>query len=88
MTLFSFPPRWYYDVLAALDYFQGCRAERDNRLQDAIDLLKAKRNPDGTWNLRNRHPGKTFFEMEDVGKPSKWNTLRALRVLKWWGAAR
>lgn len=83
MTLFSFPPRWHYDVLAALDYFQDCRAGKDERLRDAIDLLKEKCNPDGRWNLQNRHAGKTFFEMEDVGQPSKWNTLRALRILKW-----
>ncbi|MGD0707046.1 MAG: hypothetical protein ABSA51_01185 [Anaerolineaceae bacterium] len=87
MTLFSFPPRWFYDVLVSLDYFQECRAERDDRLQDAINLLMSKRNSDGTWDLQNRHPGKTFFEMEEVGKPSRWNTLRALRVLKWWIAA-
>ena len=49
--------------------------------------MKARQNPDGTWDLQNRHPGKTFFEMEAVGKPSRWNTLRALRVLKWWDAA-
>jgi hypothetical protein len=84
MLLFSFPPRWHYDVLTALDHFRECRAERDDRLQDAIDLLKTKQNPDETWNLQHKHPGKTFFEMEAVGKSSRWNTLRALRVLKWW----
>lgn len=84
ITLFSFPPRWHYDVLVALDYFQDCRAEGDARLGDAIALLNAKQGRDGTWKLQNRHPGKTFFEMEAVGKPSRWNTLRALRVLKWW----
>lgn len=86
ITLLSFPPRWHYDILFALDYFQGCRAERDVRLLDAIRVLEKKRNPDGTWNLQNRHAGKTFFEMEQVAKPSRWNTLRALRVLKWWNA--
>lgn len=84
MTLFSFPPRWFYDVLAALDYFQACRAERDSRFQDAIALLRAKQSRDGTWKLQNRHAGKIFFEMETVGQPSRWNTLRALRVLRWW----
>jgi squalene cyclase len=85
MTRFSFPPRWHYDVLVALDYFQDCRAEKDRRLNDAIELVKSKRRKDGRWNLQNRHPGKTYFEMEEVGQPSRWNTLRALRVLKWWG---
>ena len=84
LTRFSFPPRWHYDVLVALDYFQDCRAEKDARLNDAIELLKSKRRKDGRWNLQNRHPGKTYFEMEVVGQPSRWNTLRALRVLKWW----
>jgi hypothetical protein len=84
MLLFSFPPRWHYDVLTALDYFQACRAKKDERLRDAIDLLRRKQRRAGTWDLQNRHAGKTFFEMEVVGKPSRWNTLRALRVLKWW----
>ena len=84
VTLFSFPPRWHYDLLAALDYFRDCRSMEDKRLQEAITLLRSKQNPDGSWNLQNRHSGKTFFEMEAVGKPSRWNTLRALRVLKEW----
>jgi hypothetical protein len=83
-TRFSFPPRWHYDVLVALDYFQDCDADKDERLNDAIELVKSKRKKDGRWNLQNRHPGKTYFEMEEVGQPSRWNTLRALRVLKWW----
>jgi len=84
IMLFSFPPRWHYDVLVALDYFRDCQTGGDERMHEAIDLVKAKRNPDGTWNLQNRHAGKTFFEMEQVGMPSRWNTLRALRILKWW----
>ncbi len=83
-TRFSFPPRWHYDVLRALDYFQECQAEQDDRLRDAIELLIKKRKSDGRWVLQNRHPGKTYFEMEKVGEPSRWNTLRALRILKWW----
>jgi len=83
-TRFSFPPRWHYDILRALDYFQECNAIQDERLTDAIDVLKKKRKKDGRWILQNRHPGRTYFEMEQVGKSSRWNTLRALRVLKWW----
>jgi len=79
-TMFSFPPRWYYDILRALDYFQAVSAPRDPRLQDAID----SRRRDGTWLLQNVHKGKTYFELEPAGQPSRWNTLRALRVLKWW----
>jgi hypothetical protein len=81
---FSFPPRWHFDILAGLDYFHECGCKKDNRLEDAIGVLRSKQQPDGTWLLQNRHPGKTFFEMEEVGKPSRWNTLRAFRVLKWW----
>jgi len=74
---------WHYDLLAGLDYCREVQL-RDPRLADAISVLEAKANADGTWSLRNRHPGATFFEMERVGEPSRWNTLRALRVLDWW----
>ena len=84
MARFSLPPRWHCDVLAVLDHLQACGAYPDGRAADAIALIRAKRNPDGRWNLQNRHPGKTYFEMEEVGQPSRWNTLRALRVLRWW----
>ena len=85
-TLFSFPPRWKYDVLTALDYFQACSTPHDPRMKDAIKLLKEKRHKNGSWNLQNQHVGKSFFEMEEVGSPSRWNTLRAMRVLNWWKA--
>jgi len=85
-TRFSFPPRWHYDVLRALDYFQDAGAARDATLAEAIDIVRKRRRPDGRWILQNRYPGRTFFEMEQVGQPSRWNTLRALRVLKWWGS--
>jgi len=88
MTLFSFPPRWRYDVLRALDFLQFIRwPAGDPRLKDAVGLLKKKRRKDGTWPLQNRHKGRLFFKMEEVGKPSRWNTLRALRVLSWYSEA-
>jgi hypothetical protein len=83
-TTFSFPPYWFYDVLTAMDYFQSYRQNKDTRIQAGIDLLKRKQKKDGTWILGARHPGKTHFEMEKPGGPSRWNTLRALRVLDWW----
>jgi hypothetical protein len=83
MTRFSFPARWHYDVLRGLDYFRECGADWDERLTEAIQLVEKRRTRDGRWLLQNRYPGKTFFEMEEVGKPSRWNTLRALRVLRW-----
>jgi hypothetical protein len=83
--LFSFPPRWYYDVLRALDHLRVATLP-DGRAAEAVELLRGKRRKDGTWNLQNRHAGETHFEMEKAGQPSRWNTLRALRVLRWWGA--
>jgi hypothetical protein len=85
-TRFSFPPRWHYDILRTLDYFRDCNAERDDRLQEAIEIVRKRRQPDGRWLLQNRYPGAVFFEMEKVGTPSRWNTLRALRVLEWWNS--
>jgi hypothetical protein len=85
---FSFPPRWRYDVLRALDYFRSAGEAPDPRMGEAIDLLRSKRQPDGTWLLENTHPGKVHFALEDGdGRPSRWNTLRALRVLEWYEQA-
>lgn len=84
MLRFPFPPRWFYDILRALDYAQECNAPRDERFTDAIEIVKKKRKKDGLWKLHSPHSGRVFFEMEKAGQPSRWNTLRALRVLKWW----
>ncbi len=81
---FSFPPRWHYDVLRGLDYFWSAARLDDDRLQDAIEVAERKRLSDGRWPLQQRWPGETWFEMETVGEPSRWNTLRALRVLEAW----
>jgi len=83
-TLFAFPPRWHYDILRALDHFQAVDAPRDPRLAEAIEIVRKSRRSDGRWSLQNRWRGKTYFELERLGAPSRWNTLRALRVLKWW----
>ncbi|MBK7782552.1 MAG: hypothetical protein IPJ58_17605 [Ardenticatenia bacterium] len=83
-TMLSYPHRWHYDVLRGLDYFARVNAPRDERLQDAIDLLKSRRRADDRWPLQQKYAGKVFFDMEKVGGPSRWNTLRALRVLRWW----
>jgi hypothetical protein len=83
-TRFSFPPRWHYDILRALDHFQSVSAPCDARLVDAMDIVRNTQSKDGRWPLQNTYKGKTFFELERLGSPSRWNTLRALRVLKWW----
>lgn len=84
---FSFPTRWQYDVLRALDYFRQAGDVPDPRMDEAVDLLRSKQQPDGSWLLENTHPGKVHFTLEDGdGQPSRWNTLRALRVLEWYAA--
>jgi hypothetical protein len=82
---FSFPPRWHYDVLRALDYFRDAGDRPDRRIDEAVELVRTKRQPDGTWLLENTHPGAVHFALEDGdGTPSRWNTLRALRMLRWY----
>ena len=82
---FSFPIRWHYDVLRALEYFRSAGDAPDSRMDEAIDLLRSRKQPDGTWLLENTHPGQVHFPLEDGdARPSRWNTLRALRVLEWY----
>jgi hypothetical protein len=86
-TMFAFPVRWYYDVLRALEHFRATGAPRDDRCAEAIDLVVTTRDETGRWPLENTHQGPTHFETEGPdGFPSRWNTLRALRVLDWAGA--
>jgi hypothetical protein len=87
-TRFSFPPRWHYDILRALDYFRTVNAPRDPRLTEAIEIVRTRRGEDGRWLLPAGYKGHTFFELETAGGPSRWNTLRAMRVLKWWERGR
>jgi hypothetical protein len=83
---FSYPPRYFYDVLRGLDYLRSAGVEPDERVAEAISLVESKRDPDGRWPLENPHPGATYFELDDgEGRPSRWNTLRAMRVLRWVG---
>jgi hypothetical protein len=82
---FAFPYYWHYDVLRALDYFRRSGAGPDPRMAEAAAVVRSKRQPDGRWLLDRIHPGRVHFDLEGgVGTPSRWNTLRALRVLKWW----
>ena len=81
---FAFPPRWHYDILRALDHFRAAGAAKDPRLAEAVDIVRRSRRPDGRWLLDHSYKGRTYFQLERVGAASRWNTLRALRVLKWW----
>jgi hypothetical protein len=81
---FAFPYYWHYDILRALDYFRRSGAKPDSRMAAAAEIVRSKRQPDGRWLLDRVHPGRVHFALEDgVGEPSRWNTLRALRVLNW-----
>jgi hypothetical protein len=82
---FAFPYYWHYDVLRALDYLRASGRAPDPRMREAIELVRAKRLADGRWALDRIHPGRVHVHLEpDVGAPSRWNTLRAMRVLAWW----
>jgi hypothetical protein len=82
---FAFPYYWHYDVLRGLDYFRRSGAQRDPRMAEAVEAVRSKRQPDGRWLLDRVHPGRVHFPLDGgVGEPSRWNTLRALRVLDWW----
>jgi hypothetical protein len=86
-TRFAFPTWWHYDVLRGLEYLRRAGVTPDERVAEAIDLVASKRDSDGRWPLELRYPGEMPVEMDGgVGQPSRWNTLRALRVLDWYSA--
>jgi len=87
-TRFAFPTWWHYDVLRGLDYLRSAGVPPDERAAEAIELVASKRDGDGRWLLETRYPGVMPVETdEDEGRPSRWNTLRALRVLRWYDRA-
>jgi hypothetical protein len=77
-----YPCRWHYDIFRALDFFQAAKLKYDSRMDEAIHVVLRKRMVDGKWKLTSKHPGLVHFEMEKAGEPSRWNTLRALRILR------
>jgi hypothetical protein len=86
---FAYPNRWQYDILRALDYFRAAAALTgavpDPRLAEAIGCVRSKRLDNGTWALDRTPPGRVWFDLDDgPGQPSRWVTLRAMRVLGWW----
>jgi hypothetical protein len=86
-TRFAFPTWWHYDVLRGLEYLRRAGVVPDERVGEAIDLVASKRDGDGRWPLESRHAGEMPVETDEgEGRPSRWNTLRALRVLNWYSA--
>jgi hypothetical protein len=86
---FAFPPRYHYDVLRSLDYFREAGLAPDPRVDEAVAVIRERRQPDGTWLLDASHAETVDLDFnEQVGAPSRWNTLRALRVLRWYESAR
>jgi len=83
LTRLSFPPRWHYDILRGLDHAAATHAPWDDRFRDAVDVLLGRRRADGRWPVQQKYAGRVWFDMERTGGPSRWNTLRALRVLRW-----
>jgi len=85
---FAYPPRYHYDILRALDYFRDAGAHPDTRLAEAVQVVESRRQADGRWLLDDAHDESLAFPFnESVGAPSRWNTLRAMRVLRWYERA-
>jgi hypothetical protein len=85
---YAYPFRWFYSVLNAAEYFRQSalldEGRADPRLAEAVGMIRAARQPDGTWIQERRHPGRVWFEVDvPAGEPSKWLTLFATRVLDW-----
>ncbi len=84
-TRFAFPTWWHYDVLRGLEYLRSAGITPDERMAEAIELVASKRDGDWRWLLDTRYPGVMPIDMDEgEGRPSRWNTLRALRVLRWY----
>ncbi|HZQ25618.1 MAG TPA: hypothetical protein VFA89_22705 [Terriglobales bacterium] len=82
---FSFPTFWHYDVLRGLDYLRNAGIKPDCRVRDAIEIVIQRLHQTGRWPLDLLHAERIPLQMEtEVGSASRWNTLRALRVLRWY----
>ncbi|MCC6317550.1 MAG: hypothetical protein IT361_07655 [Gemmatimonadaceae bacterium] len=86
-TRFAFPAWWHYDLLRGLEYLRRAEVAPDGRVAEAIGVVESKRDSDGRWPLEVRHRGQISVDIAEVeGRPSRWTTLRALRVLDWYSA--
>ncbi len=86
-TRFAFPTWWHYDILRGLDYLRRANVTTDERVTEAIKIVESKRDDDGRWKLEVQYAGNMPIEIDEgEGQPSRWNTLRALRVLDWYAA--
>lgn len=84
-TRFSFPTVWHYDILRGLDYLRNAGVEPDERVADAIGIVEARRHQNGRWPMNHLHVDRLGFPIEpETGRASRWNTMRAMRVLKWY----
>ncbi len=85
---FTYPAHWHYDVLRGLDYLRDAGFKPDTRIEEAIAVVIERRHQNGRWPLNLLHPEWIPLQMETVvGRASRWNTLRALRVLRWYSNA-
>jgi hypothetical protein len=84
-TRFAFPTVWHYDVLRGLDYLRSAGFEPDERVTEAVEIVEARRHQNGRWPMNHLHPDRLRFPLEsEIGRASRWNTMRAMRVLKWY----
>lgn len=81
---FHFPVRWYYDIFRALEYFAKSQKPFDNRMTESLQILHRLKTKEGVWKVAAHYPGKTHFIMEKAGQPSRWNTLRALKIIRFY----
>ena len=82
-TRFPFPPQWHFDIMRGLEHFRLSGAERDQRLSDAVEVIRRRRRADGTWKTFGSYPGRYWFPLE-ISSPGRWSTFRGLRILSWW----
>lgn len=84
-TRFAFPTMWHYDILRGLDYLRSAGVEPDERAAEAVAIVEARRHQNGRWPMNHLHADRLDFQLEtEIGEASRWNTMRAMRVLKWY----